>query len=117
MSRSRRWGSKSLNPASRSSTVPAWKTTKNAMPSESSLPSAPGNIIKNSTVRCRASVGPDPSNAVFPQYKQAEDTSMWRCTICGYIYDDAQEGTKFEDLPDDWYCPICNAPKDAFVRI
>ena len=26
---------------------------------------------------------------------------MWRCTICGYIYDDAQEGTKFEDLPDE----------------
>jgi rubredoxin len=42
---------------------------------------------------------------------------MWRCTICGYIYDDAQEETKFEDLPDDWSCPICNAPKDAFVRI
>jgi len=42
---------------------------------------------------------------------------MWRCTICGYIYDDAKEGTKFEDLPDDWSCPVCNAPKDAFVRI
>ncbi|HEX9137196.1 MAG TPA: rubredoxin [Nitrospirota bacterium] len=42
---------------------------------------------------------------------------MWRCTICGYIYDDAKEGTKFEDLPDDWTCPVCNAPKDAFVRM
>ncbi|MGE5173809.1 MAG: rubredoxin [Betaproteobacteria bacterium] len=42
---------------------------------------------------------------------------MWRCTICGYIYDDTKEGTKFEDLPDDWNCPVCNAPKDAFVRI
>jgi rubredoxin len=42
---------------------------------------------------------------------------MWRCTVCGYIYDDAKEGTKFEDLSDDWSCPVCNAPKDAFVRI
>ncbi len=42
---------------------------------------------------------------------------MWRCTICGYIYDDANEGKKFEDLPDDWNCPVCNAPKDAFVRM
>ncbi len=47
----------------------------------------------------------------------AEETVMWRCTVCGYIYDDAKEGTKFEDLPDDWSCPVCNAPKDAFVRI
>ncbi len=47
----------------------------------------------------------------------AEETAMWRCTVCGYIYDDAKEGTKFEDLPDDWSCPVCNAPKDAFVRI
>ncbi len=42
---------------------------------------------------------------------------MWRCTLCGYIYDEAQEGKKFEDLPHDWSCPVCNAPKDAFVRI
>lgn len=42
---------------------------------------------------------------------------MWRCMICGYVYDDAKEGTKFEDLPEDWNCPVCNAPKDAFVRM
>jgi rubredoxin len=42
---------------------------------------------------------------------------MWRCTICGYIYDEAKEGRKFEDLPDDWACPVRNAPKDAFVKM
>ncbi|HET6365174.1 MAG: rubredoxin [Nitrospirota bacterium] len=47
----------------------------------------------------------------------SEEAMMWRCTICGYIYDDAKEGTKFEDLPGDWTCPVCNAPKDAFVRM
>lgn len=46
-----------------------------------------------------------------------EDMMMWRCTICGYIYDEAKEGEKFEDLPDDWLCPVCNAPKDAFVEM
>lgn len=50
-------------------------------------------------------------------FERLEDALMWRCTICGYIYDDTKEGTKFEDLPDDWNCPVCNAPKDAFVRI
>ena len=36
------------------------------------------------------------------------------CTICGYIYDEEQENTKFRDLPDDWTCPLCGAPKSAF---
>ncbi|MGM0441792.1 MAG: rubredoxin [Elusimicrobiota bacterium] len=44
------------------------------------------------------------------------------CTVCGYIYDpekgdDTQEikqGTSFEDLPEDWVCPVCGAPKEAF---
>jgi len=42
---------------------------------------------------------------------------MYRCTICGYIYDPETEGTKFEDLPDDWHCPTCNAPKEAFEPV
>lgn len=41
----------------------------------------------------------------------------YRCTICGYIYDDAKENVKFEDLPDDWKCPLCGAPKSAFEEI
>ena len=44
------------------------------------------------------------------------------CTICGYIYDPAlgdpengvASGTAFEDLPDDWVCPVCGADKDQF---
>lgn len=41
----------------------------------------------------------------------------YECTICGYIYDDAKENVKFEDLPDDWTCPICGAPKAVFREI
>lgn len=44
------------------------------------------------------------------------------CTVCGYVYDEAAgipeagiaPGTKWEDLPEDWTCPLCGAPKDAF---
>jgi pyruvate oxidase len=43
--------------------------------------------------------------------------SQWRCTVCGYIYDERKEGVKFEDLPDDWVCPVCGAPKSAFELI
>ncbi len=46
----------------------------------------------------------------------------WICTICQYHYDPAigdpengiEPGTQFEDLPDDWVCPICGAGKDMF---
>ena len=36
------------------------------------------------------------------------------CPICGYVYDEEKEGVKFEDLPNDWKCPLCGAPKDLF---
>ncbi len=42
---------------------------------------------------------------------------MWRCAVCGYVYDEAKEGKKFEDFPDDYHCPVCNAPKEAFVKM
>ena len=44
------------------------------------------------------------------------------CSICGYVYDPEQgdpengvaAGTPFEDLPNDWVCPVCGADKDQF---
>ena len=39
----------------------------------------------------------------------------YKCTICGYIYDDA--AGRWEDLPEDWKCPVCGAPKSAFVPL
>ena len=46
------------------------------------------------------------------------------CTICGYIYEPAvgdpdngvAAGTKFEDVPGTWECPICGAAKDDFEK-
>ncbi|MBW1940405.1 MAG: rubredoxin [Deltaproteobacteria bacterium] len=46
------------------------------------------------------------------------------CTVCGYVYDPAEgdpdnnvaPGTKFEDLPDEWACPVCGALKDEFEK-
>ena len=48
--------------------------------------------------------------------------AKYECTLCGYVYDEAAgipedgipAGTKFEDLPDDWACPVCAAGKDMF---
>lgn len=46
------------------------------------------------------------------------------CTVCGYIYDEAigdpdngvSAGTKFEDVPEDWVCPLCSVPKSNFEK-
>lgn len=76
--------------------------------------------------------GRSPKNA--PTYiredreeKQKEEKKMakYKCVICGYVYDPEKgdpdsgisPGTAFEDLSDDWVCPICGASKDEFKKI
>ena len=39
------------------------------------------------------------------------------CNVCGYIYDDEKEEVKFEDLPEDWTCPLCGVPKSEFKKM
>jgi rubredoxin len=49
----------------------------------------------------------------------------WKCIVCGYIYDPDMgdpeagiaPGTAFENLPDDWTCPVCGATKDMFEKL
>jgi rubredoxin len=42
--------------------------------------------------------------------------AKWICTVCGYVYNEEKEGVLFKDLPEDWTCPECGAPKDAFEK-
>lgn len=59
-----------------------------------------------------------------PEKSEKEEMKMQRyvCTVCGYVYDPAEgdseggitAGTAFENLPDDWTCPVCGAAKDEF---
>jgi rubredoxin len=50
--------------------------------------------------------------------------SSYRCTVCGYVYYPdigdpvygVKPGTPFEDLPEDWVCPVCGADKDKFKK-
>jgi pyruvate oxidase len=43
--------------------------------------------------------------------------AKFRCTVCNYVYDEAKEKMKFSDLPKEWVCPVCGAPKGAFVLL
>lgn len=42
--------------------------------------------------------------------------AKYLCTVCGYVYDDAVEAVKFEDLPNDWTCPLCGVGKSDFEK-
>ncbi|MCR5705415.1 MAG: rubredoxin [Acholeplasmatales bacterium] len=37
------------------------------------------------------------------------------CQVCGYIYDESKEKVPFDELPDDWKCPLCGASKSDFA--
>lgn len=55
----------------------------------------------------------------------AAPSGKYACRVCGYIYDPANgdpdsgiaAGTKFEELPDTWVCPVCGAPKSEFEKV
>ncbi len=56
------------------------------------------------------------SNSKFKKFK---------CTTCGYIFDEElgdldnniKPGTLFSELLDNWVCPVCSTPKEAFIEI
>jgi rubredoxin len=55
----------------------------------------------------------------------APKMAKYECTVCGYIYDPElgdpdggiKPGTPFEEIPDDWVCPVCGARKDQFEKV
>jgi flavin reductase (DIM6/NTAB) family NADH-FMN oxidoreductase RutF/rubredoxin len=49
--------------------------------------------------------------------KEPVKSSIYRCAVCGHIYDENAEGVKFSDLPEDWKCPDCGADKEDFIKI
>ena len=48
---------------------------------------------------------------------KASLAKKYRCSVCGYIYDDGAETVKFEDLPNNWVCPVCGSEKTDFIEI
>ncbi len=51
--------------------------------------------------------------------------AKYECEVCGWIYDPEigdpdggiDPGTAFENIPEDWVCPVCGATKDMFVMV
>ncbi len=75
-------------------------------------------------VKKRISPKNAPTYIASEQLKQKEINKMtkYRCIVCGYIYNPEKgdpdsgisPGISFQDLPDDWICPVCGVGKDQF---
>jgi rubrerythrin len=65
----------------------------------------------------------DGKAAMPRQVSEAPATQKWICQKCSMIYDPVlgdpdsgiAAGTPFEDIPEDWFCPICGAAKRSFI--
>ena len=53
-------------------------------------------------------VGPSTEHEVMVSYE---------CRVCSYVYVENKEGREWRDLPDDWVCPGCGAPKSSFELV
>ena len=66
----------------------------------------------------------------YHQERQSKERKVipmkkYECGPCGYIYDEAAgdpdngiaPGTKWEDLPADWVCPVCGVGKEEFSEV
>jgi flavin reductase (DIM6/NTAB) family NADH-FMN oxidoreductase RutF/rubredoxin len=68
----------------------------------------------------------DPANGIRTWGLKGDGKmKKYRCTVCGYIYDPekgdpdsgVKPGTPFEDIPEDWVCPVCNVDKSKFEPV
>ena len=62
------------------------------------------------------------SGSVRCNFNTIGKMKKYKCEVCGYIYDPevgdpdngVAPGTAFEDLPEDWVCPLCGEGKEVF---
>ena len=63
-------------------------------------------------------------NACWYKIMEVRIMKKYVCEPCGYVYDPEvgdpdngiAPGTAFEDIPEDWVCPICGVDKSLFVE-
>lgn len=64
-------------------------------------------------------------NKKINNIKNYKIMKKYRCTVCDWIYDPEvgdpdggiAPGTAFEDIPDDWSCPLCGVTKEDFELV
>src|SRR5688572_2279255 len=101
-----------------SSSTPRWRCLppRRSRISEAAGRGVVGAIACHPSRRCEAWV----SWRAMPT--ETQTAQLWICTSCGFIYDPEEgdpdggipPGTPFEQIPDDWFCPVCGARKADF---
>jgi rubredoxin len=74
--------------------------------------------------RQRPKVKGSHSGLIRAEKKEEMVMDRYVCTVCGYVYDPANgdpdngvaPGTTFQDIPDEWTCPVCGADKSQFEK-
>ena len=95
------------------------------------------NILTNDPVmtyeyyhECKGGLSPKTAPTYYKKIddkkekKEEKKMDRYVCNVCGYVYDPVKgdpdngikPGTKFEDLPKEWVCPICGASIEEFEK-
>jgi len=45
------------------------------------------------------------------------DKVYWECQVCDFAYDEVEEGVPWNELPEDWVCPLCGASREEFQKV
>jgi flavin reductase (DIM6/NTAB) family NADH-FMN oxidoreductase RutF/rubredoxin len=81
--------------------------------------------IEKSVLDAEAAATTEEKKEEEHEHEYVFDGQCWVCVICGFTYNPEEgdpsmgipPGTRFEDLPDDYKCPICNASKEYFKKV
>ena len=65
-----------------------------------------------------------PGRPAGPDRPEEAMMSKYTCTVCGYVYDPEKgdpdngvaAGTAFDDIPEEWVCPLCGVDKTLFEK-
>ena len=56
---------------------------------------------------------------LYAEYVKNKEKIMdkYTCMVCGYVFDPAEhDNTPFEELPEEWICPLCGVGKEQFTK-
>jgi len=78
--------------------------------------------LRGKTPKNAPSYKPEAETGRKQSIERSQQMKKYVCTVCGYVYDPAagdpdngiEPDTAFEELPEDWVCPVCGAGKDDF---
>ena len=108
---------KAVTPSTKDIFSWSYKVQKDGMTISVSVEDARDKVTFSGFMPPSVSVFVESGWEVLEQDGDREDGRLFRCGMCKWLYKEDEEGTKFEDTPDDWQCGACSATKTSFEEI